>query len=142
MRSSHFIFFCLLFTFFYLRSMDLLHSPPPLFTSEGRQARKYLGTSFSHEVCYFFIYFLLYIYLFLNLSSTFENPLFVVMNMPNCRFMKTSSIDRLQKIRPPTHLNMKQVSTAWVNLYTTLTIMEWQRIPIQRQNIHSKHINF
>ncbi|KGN65505.1 hypothetical protein Csa_019778 [Cucumis sativus] len=50
MRSSHFIFFCLLFTFFYLRSMDLLHSPPPLFTSEGRQARKYLGTSFSHEV--------------------------------------------------------------------------------------------
>uniref|UniRef100_A0A9I9DF11 Uncharacterized protein n=1 Tax=Cucumis melo TaxID=3656 RepID=A0A9I9DF11_CUCME len=48
MRSSQFIFFCLLFTFFYLRSMDLLHSPPRLFTSEGRPARKYLGTSFSN----------------------------------------------------------------------------------------------
>ncbi|KAA0058191.1 uncharacterized protein E5676_scaffold629G002010 [Cucumis melo var. makuwa] len=28
--------------------MDLLHSPPRLFTSEGRPARKYLGTSFSN----------------------------------------------------------------------------------------------
>lgn len=70
MRSSQFIFFCLLFTFFYLRSMDLLHSPPRLFTSEGRPARKYLGTSFSnypkseyHEVCYFFVYFL-YIFIY------------------------------------------------------------------------------